>query len=122
MKSAQGDKRGLERFELEIPARIRISASGVKKEDLDLNTSDISSGGAFFHTSQPLEEGTDVHIDLILPIDGLLKHLEKAHVDSGKTLIKISGKVLRSEPEGMAIGFNKGYKISPMQANYSFGH
>ena len=113
MKSAEGDKRGLQRFDLELPARIRVS--GYEKRDLDLKTSDISSGGAFFHTPQPLEKGTNVRIDLVLPIDGLLKHLEKAHVESGKTIIKISGTVLRTQPEGMAILFDKGFKIEPWQ-------
>ena len=35
MKSATGEKRGLERFDLEIPAKIKIPAPGQEEEALD---------------------------------------------------------------------------------------
>ncbi|MFH1481123.1 MAG: PilZ domain-containing protein, partial [Pseudomonadota bacterium] len=76
---------------------------------LDLMTEDISSGGAFFHTSDPLLEGTEVRIDLILPLDKLKKLKGK------RACIKVNGKVLRKGSEGMAIVFNRRYKIIPME-------
>ena len=105
------EKRKLARFELEIPAKIEVLAEGRKEEEegLSLLTSDISSGGAFFHTSQPLPEGTDVKIDLVLPLDRL-KELKE---DCDHVYIKITGTVLRSESDGMAIYFNDDYHFIP---------
>jgi hypothetical protein len=123
MKAIEGEKRGLERFELEIPARIEVTTSPKEEKALDLITSDISSGGAFFHTAQPLEEGTDVKIDLILPIKRLMKEIDEA-TERGlqHTYIKISGKVLRTESRGMAILFNEDYEISPWQGEKTVEH
>ena len=113
MKPVKEEKRGLERFDLEIPARIKTTFSSKEDETIDLLTSDISSGGAFFHTTKPLAEGTDVKIDLILPIAGLCKKLDEGSEQYQRAFIKISGKVLRAESEGMAIAFDEDYEISP---------
>lgn len=115
MKRAEKDKRELQRFAMEIPARIRVLDSNQGELDFDIKTSNISSGGAFFYTTEHLREGTDVTIELFLPIEKLIKYLENCLKDYGNTLIKLSGKVLRSEPEGMAIRFNKDYRISPLK-------
>lgn len=75
----------------------------------NLMTSDICSGGAFFHITQPLPEGSQVKIDLILPLDNPKKYKDgwqQAH-------IKVTGTVLRSESTGMAICFNENYQIRP---------
>jgi hypothetical protein len=122
MKAVAEEKRGLERFELEIPTRIKVTSSQQGEESLDLLTSDISSGGAFFHTTQPLEEGTDVNLDLILPIKRLMKEIEDVVGDFQHTYIKISGKVLRTESRGMAIVFNEDYEISPWQGEKTVEH
>jgi hypothetical protein len=67
----------------------------------------ICSCGAFFRTSSPPPEGTEVRIEMVLNLDGV-RGLE------GKgSLIRVSGRVLRSEPTGMAICFGKDYEISP---------
>ena len=113
MKSVKGEKRGLERFDLKIPARIELSHTDPRGEALSLFTRDISSGGAFFHTSEPLLEGTKVEIELILPMDKLMKNLEQFREGYQHTNIKLSGTVLRKESTGMAIIFNKRYKIGP---------
>jgi hypothetical protein len=115
MKEVQGDKRGLERFDLEIPARIRISKADNMEKTLDFLTSDICSGGAFFNTPRPLAVGTDVIIDLILPISKLIRRLEKLEENYQQTRINVSGTVLRSESGGMAISFNNDYEIGPWQ-------
>ena len=122
MKTVEGEKRGLERFELEIPAKIKVISPQQEDISLDLLTSDISSGGAFFYTKQPLEKGTDVKIDLILPINKLIKKIDDLAGDFQHTYIKISGKVLRTESRGMAIVFNEDYEISPWQGEKTVEH
>ncbi len=105
------EKRKLERFDLEMPARIEVTNSGRKKETFDFLTSNICSGGAFFHTPQPLPEGTQVRLDLVLPLD----KLKKLKNDVKQAYIKVTGTVLRSESKGMAICFNEDYKIMPLK-------
>jgi len=102
------EKRRLERFQLEIPAAIEFLTSDREKRLLNLLTSNICSGGAYFHTTQPLPEGTKVKMDLILPLD----RLKKPHDGHKQLYIKVAGTVLRSESEGMAIGFDEDYEIT----------
>ena len=101
------EKRRLERFDLHIPTTIEFLTSDQQKSLLNLLTRNISSGGAYFHTTQPLPQGTQVKIDLVLPLDKLRK-LKKEHK---RAYIKVTGKVLRSESEGMAICFDEDYQI-----------
>ena len=101
------EKRELERFDLEMPATIELLTSDQEKSLLNLLTTNISSGGAYFHTAQPLPEGIQVKMDLVLPLDKLRK-LKDEHKQA---YIKVTGKVLRSESEGMAICFDEDYQL-----------
>jgi len=101
------ERRRLERFDLEVSGAIELLAPGQEREILNLLTSNICSGGAYFHTTQPLPEGTQIKIDLVLPLDKL-KRLKE---DCKQAYIKVTGKVLRSESEGMAICFDEDYRI-----------
>ena len=106
------NKRRVERFDLEIPAKVKVSVSAEVEEVSEVLTNDISSGGAFFHTDQPLPEGTVVEIDLILPLSKLTKSLKGSEQ---YTRIKVNGQVLRSESTGMAVSFHDDYQISPFE-------
>lgn len=106
------EKRKLDRFDLKIPAKVEVTTSDREKEIFNLLTSDICAGGAFFHTTQSLPEGTQVKIDLILSLDKL-KELKD---DFKHAHIEVTGMVLRSESAGMAICFNENYRISPFMA------
>jgi len=103
-----GEKRRLERFDLVLPAEIEFINEHHDERMINLLTANICSGGAYFHTNQPLPAGTQVKIDLVLPLDKLRK-LKKEHK---KAFIKVRGKVLRTESEGMAICFDKDYQIT----------
>ena len=107
------ERRKLERFDLKISATIESMTSDQEKRLLNLLTSNICSGGAFFHTTQPLPEGSQVKIDLVLPLDNL-KQLKD---DCKQAYIMVTGRVLRSESEGMAILFDKNYLIRSGEVN-----
>ncbi len=98
------EKRRLERFDLKLPASITLIGHE-DREFISLLTSNICSGGVFFHTDTPLEVGTEVKIDFVLTIERLKKAQGK------QALIKVSGKVIRSDARGMAICFDKDYQI-----------
>jgi len=102
------DKRRLERFDLELPATIELMTSDQEKSLVNLLTTNISSGGAYFYTPQPLPKGTQVKIDLVLPLDKLRKLKDECK----QAYIKVTGTVLRSESEGMAICFEEDYQIT----------
>ena len=102
------DKRRLERFDLELPATIELLTSDQEKSLVNLLTTNISSGGAYFHTTQPLPKGTQVKIDLVLPLDKLRKLKDECK----QAYIKVTGTVLRSGLEGMAICFEEDYQIT----------
>ncbi len=53
------ERRKLERFNLQVPAKIGVISHGQEKEILDILTSDLCAGGAFFHMDRPLPEGTE---------------------------------------------------------------
>ena len=103
------ERRELERFKLRLPARIEVVSGKpeVGRDIISIETDNISSGGAFFHMLSPLPEGTQVKIDLLLNFQRLrIPKNRRPH-------IKVSGNVLRSEATGMAIRFDKKYRIIP---------
>ena len=101
-------KRKLERFPLKLPARIFVDGGEGEAALLDAVTSDISAGGAFFYTDTPLPVGTEMNVDLILPLDELKK------IEGKRANIKVKGAVIRTGKKGMAIIFDKKYRISSM--------
>jgi hypothetical protein len=66
---------------------------------------DICAGGAYFYTSHPLVEGTEVKLDIVLEV------VRFKELTGHFPAIKVNGTVLRAEVSGMAIGFDKDYKI-----------
>lgn len=74
-------------------------------------TSNVCSGGAYFHTPQPLPEGTDVQIDLVLNLEKL-KTLKDEHK---QVYVELKGTVIRTDSEGMSICFNQDYQFRAFQ-------
>ncbi len=99
------DERRLERFTLDLVASISVTSEEGAEKDFKFNTSDISSGGAFFNTDKPLPVGTELRLDMVLPLDKLKKLKGK------QAKIEVSGAVVRITQEGMAISFKKDYQI-----------
>ena len=81
------------------------------KKVINLITSNACSGGAFFDTDQPLPEGTDVKIELVLSIDKLKK------IKGKQAFIKVAGQVIRLEQKGMAICFENNYTINSIYSD-----
>ena len=102
------NQRKIERFDLELPATIELLDVDQERKVYNLLTKNVCSGGAYFYTPQPLPEGTQVKIDLVLPLDKF-KKLQDEHKQA---YIKVTGKVLLSESEGMAICFDKDFQIT----------
>ena len=102
------EKRKMERFALKFPALLSMTDESGRPRALEVMISDICAGGAFFKTSAPLSVGTRVKMDLILPLDKFKTGKQvKTHID-------VSGSVIRTESQGMAVCFDKKYYISPL--------
>lgn len=109
METPASERRQLERFSLEIPARIQLTEPYPDQQALNLVTSNICSGGAFFHTTRPLPEGTDVKIDLVLKTE-IFKKMES----SNQVHIQVKGTVLRTDSKGMSICFDENFQLQPL--------
>ena len=102
------ERRKYERFDLRLPGKIEVATSG-KQEVLDLVTSNVSAGGAFFHTAEPIPEGEGVKVRLVVGSERIRE------MTGGQGLIKVKGTVVRCSPIGMAICFNEKYQIVPLR-------
>lgn len=97
----------MERFDLVLTAHLSVTDQNIKKKSFEFMTSNICAGGAFFKTDKPLRVGTDVELRIILPLRKFnnVKH-RTSHID-------VSGSVIRTDQQGMAICFDHNYKILP---------
>ena len=104
------ERRRLERFDLQVPAKIEVLSSTDTVPVTELLTRDICAGGAYFPTKAALPPGTKVKLDILLPVRNV-----SAISDNTRGLIKVNGTVIRSGLAGMAIGFDEGYLITPFR-------
>ena len=102
------EKRNMERFDLKLPALLSIKAESGYTRAFEFMIRDICAGGAFFKTESPLSVGTDVKMDLIIPLDKFKSG------ENNRSRIDVSGSVIRKESQGMAVCFDKKYSISPL--------
>ena len=101
------EKRKMERFDLELPALLSMMDESGNTRAFEFMIRDICAGGAFFKTDNPLSVGTEVKMDLILPLDKFKTG------KNNRSRIDVSGYVIRTQSQGMAVRFDKKYSISP---------
>ena len=101
------DRRKLERFDLELPAKLSCTGKDNNHKPIELMTSNICSDGVFFKTNKQLTVGTDVKLAVILSLDKF------KNVGHKKSHIHVSGSVIRKSHHGMAIRFSKKCKMLP---------
>ena len=102
------EKRKVERFDLELEAFVSLPGKTDQADMGNLVTRDVSMSGVFLVTDTPLPVGSKVNVDMILTLGGRKKQ------NSQKAWIKASGKVLRTDNQGMAVGFNDQSRILPL--------
>jgi c-di-GMP-binding flagellar brake protein YcgR len=99
------ERRNYERFDLSLPATIEFLGSA-RRNTITLRTNDISAGGVFFGTVSHIAEDTKVRLNLTVTS----KYLEEQTGAQG--LIRVQGRVVRSNSVGTAISFAQGYQIT----------
>ena len=113
-KSAMAERRRLERFDLCAPVQLVVEYGEGERTSLALETRDISSAGAYLYCSQPPEEGARVRMDLLISPDAL----RKAAGEQGKARIRVRGRIIRVDPQGIAIRFENKYKITALEQGH----
>lgn len=103
------ERRKQHRYPIAVPANVTMG-HGKESRILELQTRDVSSAGAFLETLESIYVGSGVRVELFIEPKSLL---EIIRADAG-ALIRVSGRVTRSTPEGVAVQFSKGFKIRPM--------
>ncbi|WP_291316760.1 PilZ domain-containing protein [Desulfuromonas sp.] len=101
------ERRAQGRFHLRVPATV-IVGDGSLPETLHLITTNLSSKGVFLKAERPLSAGSGVAVKLIIRIEKLRKFFQEDYV-----AVNLVGKVLRTEEQGMAVGFDNGYSLFP---------
>ena len=104
------DRRKLERFALGIPAKIEWFDSKSDRVVMEVWTDNISAGGAYFKTPQPMSIASTIRVNLDLPIG-----MSNPQAQMPTAHIEVTGNVLRSDLNGIAVGFDMDYKITPIQ-------
>ena len=105
MNNTTSNKRKYERFDLELPAKV---IAGDEDITLNINTRDISAGGAFFEIAEPLDMGEKLTIEIVITNETLEK------LTGTQPKISVRGTVTRSEPAGMAVSFSGHEQIMPV--------
>ena len=98
------DKRKIERFEIELPARLETNSSN-RKQVFDLVTKNISAGGAFVITSSPFSDGLRIKMSLTT------QNRKLAELTGSQSLIECEGCIVRVAPTGVAVCFDKECQI-----------
>lgn len=107
------ERRKLERFELSAPARIQVEMNGERPEELNLATRDVSSAGAFLYSDTQIPKGTNVRVEFYITMDTMRRIVG----EKGKVKVKVKGKVIRVDADGIAIRFDSKYKITALENN-----
>lgn len=100
------DLRLMERFSMRLNTKIKLLTKGVGNGINELVTYDVCGGGAFFATKTPYPTHTSLKFEILLPLEKLLN-------DDIKSVIHVSGRVIRSYEDGMAVHFGRG-TIKPL--------
>lgn len=103
------ERRDLKRYELSAPATIECDPPGSQPGFLYLLTRNISGGGAFFLTEDPLRADQNVKVNICIDV-GKLGELPLG----GHVMLMAAGQVLRTEPFGMAVKFIEKCQVIPV--------
>ena len=102
------EKRKVERFDLELEAFVSLPGETDPSDMGKLVTRDVSMNGVYLVTDAPLPVGSKVNVDMVLTLGGRKKQKTQ------QAWIKASGKVLRTDNQGMAVSFNDQSRILPL--------
>ncbi len=98
----------MQRFDLELEAFVSMPGETGQTDLGNMVTRDVSMSGVYLLTDAPLPIGSKVNVDMILTLGGRKKQ------NAQQAWIKASGKVLRTDNQGMAVSFDDQSRILPL--------
>lgn len=114
------EQRLQERFSLHLPVRVSIDTESGTEVQFETFTANVSSGGAFISTTDPLPIACKIYLEFYIAFRDLKKlrfilSLESLRQFEGKPVwVKATGVVIRHETDGMAVIFDDDYQLSPL--------
>lgn len=103
------DRRHLERFSLRAHAIVQTTFDNEPRE-VELVTENVSSGGAYFPMEAPFNNGEQLKVTLFLSVSAFGTDAESRPTAE----IVTRGRVVRTDPRGMAVQFVGRYSMSPV--------
>lgn len=104
------ETRKVERFDLRIETLLKVRDEAIADKPPVLFSRDISCDGVFLATDCPFPIGTNLDLNLLLSQPEFSSMPEDERIN-----ISTSGKVIRTDDQGMAVEFDKQYKISRLK-------
>jgi len=104
------EKRSVERFDLEIETLLHVRNEAITDIPPVLFSRDISCAGVFLVTDNPLPIGTSLDLNLLLSTHELGNKPKDERIN-----LSTSGRVIRTDEQGMAVEFDKLFKISQLK-------
>ena len=98
------ERRRFERYKLTLPARMETISLN-KKRVYELKTKNVSACGAFIDTKSPFPEGMRIKMSLTTKSKRIIE------LTGSGSLIECEGIIIRSNPAGIAVCFDKECQI-----------
>jgi hypothetical protein len=102
------DKRKFERYAINVPVRVEFKNPDGLLEKFDLEAINLAAGGILFKKGISLPEGSRVKLE----VEFYFENLKTPENPEGALIMTVTGHVVRTEHEGMAIRFNEDYEVS----------
>ena len=92
------NRRKFERFEIAAPAMLEVDGH---EHTVQLNTRDISAGGAYFLMDKPLDQGVKVMAEIIIPNETI------SNLTGTEFQLRVQGTIVRTDDGGIAVRFTE---------------
>lgn len=117
------ERRVRQRLHLNLQAKMTYSFDDATSgEQIVTVAANVSSGGAFLTTDQPLPLASRVRLKFLLSLDDLKQLKVVASVEALRRLagqkqvwVEATGVVIRQDPDGVAVIFDQNYQLSPLR-------
>ena len=94
------DMRTHARLSLDASVSVKVVAEQ-ESDPIELAARNIGSGGAFLQTDRPFSIGTPVTVGILLPAGRIWR------TGNSRTLVEVTGTVVRADEKGMAVCFER---------------
>jgi hypothetical protein len=101
-------KRKFDRYDINVPVRVEIRSPGGLSEKIDFESMNLAAGGILIKRGISLPEGSQIKIEIVLYFEAL----KTPENPEGTLIMTVTGHVVRTEPDGIAIRFNEDYEMS----------